>query len=188
MTAFDAHTPDVAAVQADMAAGTPGPWFIVPCECGHRGCNYHGTSNGSFYQGCGYSREDARRIARLPDLEAAYIALTAELTELRRRVKWHKQALDGYRKLTDTQRAELTELRLELIATSGQAGEHHAARIAAEAERDRLRAALASEEADHRKRHVSYITSKGRDPDKYGSVYSTVADAILSALTPNTGA
>jgi hypothetical protein len=80
-------------------------------------------------------------------------------------------------------RAELTELRLELIATSGQAGEHYDARIAAEAERDRLRDALASEEADHRKRHVSYITSKGRDPDKYGSVYSTVADAILRAMS-----
>ena len=38
--------------------------------------------------------------------------------------------------------AELTELRLQCIAADGQAGEHYDARIAAEAERDRLRAAL----------------------------------------------
>jgi hypothetical protein len=68
-------------------------------------------------------------------------------------------------------RAELTELRLELIATSGQAGEHHAARVAAEAEVSRQLGAvfgLANE--------LSW-NPKTRE----------IAERIRAALTPNTG-
>lgn len=58
---------------ADREAGTGGKWTIDKCPCNHRSCSYYGTSNGSFDQGNGYTLEDARRIARLPALEAAYI-------------------------------------------------------------------------------------------------------------------
>jgi hypothetical protein len=69
-------------------------------------------------------------------------------------------------------RAELTELRLQCIAADGQAGEHHAARIAAEAERDRLRDALEDALA-------------GQPQDDSCEAWATHARA---ALTPNTGA
>jgi hypothetical protein len=83
--------------------------------------------------------------------------------------------------------AELTELRLQCIAADGQAGEAHSARIAAEAERDRLRARVEAEEAFHRARHADFILAKGRDPAKYHSSHLTIAVAIRAALTPNTG-
>jgi hypothetical protein len=133
MTPVDAHTPDVAALQADMAAGTPGPWVAetLRTSCGvchkigpwpHK-WRYGETMHACIYddypspsEGTDTMLANARRIARLPDLEAAYIALTAELTEL----------------------------RLQVITADGQAGEHYDARIAAEAEVSRLRSALRS--------------------------------------------
>lgn len=41
-----------------------GPWRIDKCQCGHASCNKHGTSNGSFWQGNGYSLEDVRVVAQ----------------------------------------------------------------------------------------------------------------------------
>lgn len=67
---------------ADREAGTGGDWEIGKCPCDHRSCSYYGTSNGSFDQGNGYTLEDARRIARLPALEAAYIEAVGLLAEV----------------------------------------------------------------------------------------------------------
>lgn len=64
---------NITELMADREAGTGGKWTIDKCPCNHRSCSYYGTSNGSFDQGNGYTLEDARRIARLPALEAAYI-------------------------------------------------------------------------------------------------------------------
>lgn len=47
---------------------TPGPWTVEKCRCGHRSCDRYGTSNGQFYQGCGYSLQDAHLIAAAPTM------------------------------------------------------------------------------------------------------------------------
>jgi len=63
---------DIEQLRADIAAGSPGPWDAI--EDGHEWDNYVvGPS-------CGYDGDfklpaDARRIARLPDLEAEYLRL-----------------------------------------------------------------------------------------------------------------
>lgn len=47
---------------------TPGPWTINKCQCGAEVCDRYHTSNGHFYQGSGYSLDDAILIAAAPDL------------------------------------------------------------------------------------------------------------------------
>jgi hypothetical protein len=47
---------------------TPGPWKIKRCSCGSPSCHRYSTDNGFFYQGSGYSIEDARLIAAAPEL------------------------------------------------------------------------------------------------------------------------
>ena len=37
---------------------------IVKCQCGYKSCDRYGLSIGHFYQGCGWSREEAEEIAR----------------------------------------------------------------------------------------------------------------------------
>lgn len=52
---------------------TPEPWLVEKCPCGHPSCDKHGTSNGTFYQGNGYSLADAQIVAASPDLLQALI-------------------------------------------------------------------------------------------------------------------
>lgn len=57
-------------LKADHAAGTVGPWRKYKCACGDPICKqYTVTPQGSV----GFYEPDADRIARLPELEAAYI-------------------------------------------------------------------------------------------------------------------
>ena len=49
---------------------TPGPWTVQKCSCDSPHCPLHQTSNGSFYQGTGYSLADAQLIAAAPELYA----------------------------------------------------------------------------------------------------------------------
>lgn len=35
----------------------------VKCQCGHPACQTYGLSLGRFYQGCGFTKEEADRIA-----------------------------------------------------------------------------------------------------------------------------
>jgi hypothetical protein len=85
--------------------------------------------------------------------------------------------------------AELTELRLQVMASDGQAGEHYDARIAAEAERNQLRETTKEIAAILQ---AAVVSGKVRGGDSYriGGVYlQTVSDALdaaNAALTPNT--
>ena len=36
---------------------------IEKCPCGHPSCNKYGVSNGTFYQGNGWEKEDAEFVA-----------------------------------------------------------------------------------------------------------------------------
>lgn len=36
---------------------------IEHCQCGHPTCKTYGVSNGTFYQGCGWSKRDAEFVA-----------------------------------------------------------------------------------------------------------------------------
>ncbi len=51
---------------------TPRPWSIIKCNCNSPVCNtYQIKEVGTFYQGCGFKKEDASLIAAAPDLLAA---------------------------------------------------------------------------------------------------------------------
>jgi len=93
-------TIDVERMRADMAAGTPGPWPMktVRTSCGacHKvGPWPHKWRHGADMSACIYDDypsppdgtdamlANARRIARVPDLEAAYLALAEENARLR---------------------------------------------------------------------------------------------------------
>jgi NifB/MoaA-like Fe-S oxidoreductase len=86
--------------------------------------------------------------------------------------------------LTDTQRAELTELRLQVIAADGQACEHYDARIAAEAEREALREALTDPVAVHANMLRGTIAKPTIEQILH--VYPDLRE-LIEALTPNTG-
>ena len=68
---------EIEAMRADMAAGTQGPWRLWKCPCGHASCDCYGTTNGNFPAGSGYALPDARRVQRIPAMEA-YILAQAE--------------------------------------------------------------------------------------------------------------
>lgn len=80
-------TIDVEQLRADMAAGTPGPWrhdgphwnAIVWSDAGNR-IAFMAHSNGLDDD---RDEANASRIARLPDLETAYLALAEENERLR---------------------------------------------------------------------------------------------------------
>lgn len=91
---------DIEQLRADIAAGTPGPWPMetVRTSCGvcHKiGPWPHKWRHGADMSACIYDDypsppegtdtmlANARRIARVPDLEAAYLALAEENTRLR---------------------------------------------------------------------------------------------------------
>ena len=71
----------VAEMQRDMAAGTPGPWKAGRTAIGSYGPN--GFIRHILITGWddGQGKADSRRIARLPDLEAGYLALATQLAE-----------------------------------------------------------------------------------------------------------
>lgn len=78
---------DIEQLRADIAAGTPGPWVndgptwnaIIWSDNGNR-IAFMAHSNGL---NDARDEANARRIARLPDLEAAYLALADENARLR---------------------------------------------------------------------------------------------------------
>jgi len=73
----------VAQMVADREAGTPGPWVYEYTCVGHT-VRQPGAMNRIFGSNNANAPEvDARRIARLPDLEAAYLTLAAENATLR---------------------------------------------------------------------------------------------------------
>ena len=51
---------------------TPGPWEIMKCQCKNDVCDVWQLANvGSFYQGCGFSWDDAHLIAAAPEMYEA---------------------------------------------------------------------------------------------------------------------
>ena len=97
-------TTDVEQMCMDMAAGTPGPWPMetVRTSCGvcHKiGPWPHKWRHGQDMSACIYDDypsppegtdtmlANARRIARLPDLEIDYLALAEEIARLRAALK-----------------------------------------------------------------------------------------------------
>ncbi len=79
----------VAEMQRDMAAGTPGPWEVAeagtyPDDEGAKvlgPASANSRGNRVRYYVAQFCTRDARRIARLPDLEAGYLALATQLAE-----------------------------------------------------------------------------------------------------------
>lgn len=49
---------------------TPGPWKLERCPCDHSSCHRYGLSNGMFYQGNGFSLDDATAITEVPAMLA----------------------------------------------------------------------------------------------------------------------
>ena len=104
---------DIAALVADREAGTQGPWFPGGVAGGGRPTMvYSDDATGSAIADAvlqfvsrlqSECEANARRIARVPDMEAALIAQDAELKRLRRRMEMQskyflrdaKQALAG---------------------------------------------------------------------------------------------
>ena len=79
-------TAEVAEMQRDMAAGTPGPWKVFTTSDGGRIIGIGddeagGVTDARFglWRDGNEQKANARRIARLPDLEAAYISLATQL-------------------------------------------------------------------------------------------------------------
>lgn len=76
-------------IEADRAAGTPGPWDVSAVRLGRAIVNKSGHTVAAAHlhgPGIGHNgRRDAnaRRIARVPDLEAAYLAALDEIERLR---------------------------------------------------------------------------------------------------------
>jgi hypothetical protein len=81
---------DIAALVADREAGTQGPWVAESWHVQQNGQLYYQITDGSdaimqnqFCWCQGSQDANARRIARVPDMEAALIAQDAELKRLR---------------------------------------------------------------------------------------------------------
>ena len=48
---------------------TPGPWKLRKCLCGKEACKLYQLDNvGMFYNGSGFSKEDAHLVAAAPDM------------------------------------------------------------------------------------------------------------------------
>ena len=62
-----------------MSKHTPIPWVIEKCPCGESVCHTYGTSNGRFYQGCGYDLPDAKLIVAAPELLDALLECLPDL-------------------------------------------------------------------------------------------------------------
>lgn len=54
----------------------------VKCQCGHRSCKTYGLSIGTFYQGCGFDKETAEKLA------LAYNTHDRFIKALRNAVRW----------------------------------------------------------------------------------------------------
>jgi hypothetical protein len=120
---------DLDEMKRDMEAGTPGPWAAKPlggCSTvlaltmpprndrrsevsyGYRDSNgfcvgypFLDAKNETRMDFVCFGHDDARRIARVPDMEAAIIALTAEAEALRARVKAADELADQVKRLSE---------------------------------------------------------------------------------------
>lgn len=104
-------TPDqIAAMEADILAGTPGDWVLIesiPQE-GWNGWYLKGQPStilrGFTYEICNIlgpqssktQAANARRIARVPLMEAAIIAQAAEIARLREALEWYAEKILTY--------------------------------------------------------------------------------------------
>ena len=151
------HDAIAARVRQDRETGTPGPWVqddMTPAWINMHDCN--GTWNvATAHMCCGYpvsgSDANARRIAALPDLEAAYLDLYDEVQRLRAERDRFEAALGRACQVGGTtylcKRAEKAEAQRIAEWNKRRDAEsslilEKAVCLTAEAERDRLRAAL----------------------------------------------
>jgi hypothetical protein len=96
-------TPEqIAQMRADMAAGTPGPWEVRKIE-GVLGECVFGRANSDValgvceiwdFDNAPRNKPNARRTARVPDMEAMILALLAERDELRERAERAEAAIN----------------------------------------------------------------------------------------------
>ena len=102
------HDAIAARVWQDRETGTPGPWHHETDD--HKGIDYTDPRSGTYWNvayvhsHCGYpidgSSANARRIAALPDLEAAYLDLYDEAKRLRAERDRLRAALESIAKNT----------------------------------------------------------------------------------------
>jgi hypothetical protein len=104
-------------------SGTPGPWVVKKCGCGSPYCHIYYTSNGTFYQGSGFSLADATRIARVPEMETRIAELEAEVAEWK---EAHRQACANWLEqceyeMAKTEAAEAEVARLRDVQADADA-------------------------------------------------------------------
>jgi chromosome segregation ATPase len=176
MSGVDAHTHDVAALQAELTAAQTRAYELAVAIMGGEDAPGFADSVETAYLAKMIRKERGER-------DDAETRTNKAIEHWRHEVgKLHSQ-IAAYT-------AELTELRLQCIAADGQAGDHYDARIAAEAERNQLRETTKEIAAILQ---AAVVSGKVRGGDSYriGGVYlQTVSDALdaaNAALTPNTG-
>jgi len=122
---------DLDEMKRDMEAGTPGPWTarwpvsqdhpFIDADCNHG----EGPDGREYYMSVSgiCSKEDARRICRVPDMEAAIIAQAATIEALRARVKAADELADMVQCWSENGCTEsaLTEALAAYRATGGAA-------------------------------------------------------------------
>ena len=98
-------------MQRDMAAGTPGPWRVFTTSDGGRIIGIGddeagGVTDARFglWRDGNEQKANARRIARLPDLEAGYLALATQLAERDAELARVRVGLDAAQKTGETYR------------------------------------------------------------------------------------
>jgi hypothetical protein len=144
----------VAEIEADRVDGTPGPWRVpgAPEKICAMGYTKNGaaktiaTVNMPSWMTMGEPFVNARRIARVPAMEDALTALTAENARLRADMDWLKRSIFGS---ADYHPSLPTGCFAEMAQTTDAARKGALSRAeAAEAERDRLHAALSTVAAE----------------------------------------